>query len=190
MQLICFLNFNQTGKKDQISQPKNYSNSEVFWTQPHTFAQVKLFLNSKSSSLHSFPTTIVYVKHRGRKAFLLWQAGKSIGCLTTMPLDSCRSKVVPRFPLQTIMQLLWEKNLGSHHSKGWGDCPGDIVGSSSHLAARTLRQQSRSRCATGIWASQLQSTGFGPHARACTEILAHRQTTCKPALTSAEAEHD
>lgn len=69
MLLICFLNFNQTGKKDQISQPKNYSNSEVFWTQPHTFAQVKLFLNSKSSSLHSFPTTIVYVKHRGKKSF-------------------------------------------------------------------------------------------------------------------------
>lgn len=102
------------GQKDQISQTKLYSNSEVFWTEQHTFAQVELFLNSKSPPLLPLPTTTVDVKHNGNKAFLLWKAGKSIGSLTMMPLDSCRSKEVPCSPLQTGIQLPWEKK------KTWG----------------------------------------------------------------------
>lgn len=35
-----------------------------------------------------------------------------------------------------------------------------------------------------------QSLGHSPHAYACTEIPAHCQAACKPALTWAEAEHD
>lgn len=109
-----------------------------------------------------------------------------------MPLDSCRSKEVPCSPLQIGMKLLWEKKKtwGTITVKAEGTVGETRLGSEHHLAAQTLPQQSCSRCATGISASRLQSSGFGPHALARTEILARHQTACKLAPTSAEAEHD